>query len=510
MFWWMIVLGFIIYWKIKEYFNKKRNAFHQNLSRLSYNPILQNFSLLTTTLLADDSNVAMFKNMYNVCKMYLFKGLFVIHIGAKPLVICFSAKSVQAVLKSNINIEKKFPYNFLKPLLKEGLLTSNGEKWRMRRKLLTPSFHFRILEDFQPILNKNAKILVRVLRDFDGQAIDATSFMSRCSLDVLCETALGVRLNSMKNEDCAYLQGIQKIGKIFAYRIVRPWLWPDKIFYRTKKGIETKTVMNIINDFAIKIIRKRKTELKEIFLEKEENSILSNGKLGLLDLLLTQEKEGKISENDILEEVNAFMFAGHDTTAYALSWVLYLLGIHLDIQTKVLEEIDFIFGDDFDRDISMEDIKEMKYLECVIKESLRLFPSVPLFSRNLSEDTKFDNYTIPKGTTCIIFTYLLHRNPYSFFDPNTFNPDRFLPENSKGRHPYSFIPFSAGSRNCIGQRLALMEEKIILSHLLRNYTVETMEKDFTRFNLTGEMILRPKCGIKLKLNERINKNKHVE
>lgn len=158
---------------------------------------------------------------------------------------------------------------------------------------------------------------------------------------------------------------------------------------------------------------------------------------------------------------------GHDTTSAAISWTLFLLGSSPEIQEKVMQEIDYVMDGDRTRAPTMKELMDMKYLECVIKEALRLYPSVPLIARRIKEDILLGNsndyrpdfsyfialyylgeYTIPAGTTAIIITYLLQRDPDVFANPEQFNPDHFLPENCYGRHPYAYIPFSAGPRNC--------------------------------------------------------------
>lgn len=132
--------------------------------------------------------------------------------------------------------------------------------------------------------------------------------------------------------------------------------------------------------------------------------------------------------------------------------------------------------DTSDRNATMEDLKDMKYLECCIKETLRLYPSVHYMAREISEEIVLGGYTIPKDTICQIEIYDLHRRPDFFPDPDKFIPERFLPENSVDRHPFAFIPFSAGPRNCIGQKFAMLEIKTLISRLIRKYQFEPVTR----------------------------------
>ncbi len=193
------------------------------------------------------------------------------------------------------------------------------------------------------------------------------------------------------------------------------------------------------------------------------------------------------------------MFEGHDTTAANMAWTLHLLAKNPDIQKRAQEELDEIFESDPKRGATAEDLANMKYLERCIKEGLRLYPSVPLMSRTLHEEATVEGKTVPAGTNVILMNYILHRDPKHFPDPEKFDPDRFLPENSRGRHPYSYVPFSAGPRNCIGQKFASMEEKIVISSVLRNFDMTTTTNNVTAI---PELILRPKNGVPIKLTPR--------
>lgn len=179
-----------------------------------------------------------------------------------------------------------------------------------------------------------------------------------------------------------------------------------------------------------------------------------------------------------------------------------MLGIHQDVQEKVMSEIKTIFGDSH-RDVTFADTLEMKYLERVIMETLRMYPPVPIIARKLNQDVVLasQNYLVPANTTIIIATYKIHRDPNTYPDPEKFNPDNFLPEKSASRHYYSYIPFSAGPRSCVGRKYAMLKLKVLLTTILRNYHVKSnvTEKDF---KLQADIILKRTDGFRVVLEPR--------
>jgi len=224
--------------------------------------------------------------------------------------------------------------------------------------------------------------------------------------------------------------------------------------------------------------------------------------MAFLDVLIHARTEDgeRLSVPDIQEEVDTFMFEGHDTTAAAMTWCLFLLGHHPEIQERVHKELDSVFEDD-GRTVTMDDCKNLTFLDQVIKESLRLYPSVPLFARVTSEECEVNGYKVPAGVQVLIAAYSIHRSPLIWDFPEEFNPDRFSKENSAGRHPYAYIPFSAGPRNCIGQKFASMEEKVLLSYVLRNYRVISHD-DRESLAMDGDLILRPSKALHFTLQKR--------
>ncbi|GBM68532.1 Cytochrome P450 4c3 [Araneus ventricosus] len=130
-------------------------------------------------------------------------------------------------------------------------------------------------------------------------------------------------------------------------------------------------------------------------------------------------------------------------------WTLFFIGHHPDVQSKLYEELDRTFGKDVDTPISVNDLNHLDYMECVIKESNRIYTIVPIHGRQFYEDTKICGYTIPKGSAGIVLSYYLHRDETVFPDPEKFDPDPVLPENEINIPDFAYILFSAGPRNCI-------------------------------------------------------------
>ncbi|XP_067154090.1 cytochrome P450 4V2 isoform X1 [Apteryx mantelli] len=468
------------------------------------------YPLLGNTLLFEREGEGFFKQLQHYAEELRHLPLFKLWIGPLPVMILYDPDSVEVILSSSKHIEKSYLYKFLQPWLGTGLLTSTGDKWRTRRKMITPTFHFAILTDFLEVMNEQGSILVEKLeKHVDKEPFDVFFDITLCALDIICETAMGRNVGAQENKDSEYVRAVYRMSDLIQRRQKSPWLWPDHVYVLFKEGREHERNLKILHSFTDTVIAEKAAELenaKQGKCDADGNCEGSGPKKrkAFLDMLLsaTDDEGNKLSYRDIREEVDTFMFEGHDTTAAAMNWVLYLLGHNPEAQKKVHRELDEVFGTS-ERPVTMEDLKKLRYLECVVKEALRLFPSVPLFARTLREDCYIKGYRIPKGTNVLVITYALHRDPEIFPEPEEFRPERFFPENCRGRHPFAYVPFSAGPRNCIGQRFAQMEEKALLALILRRFWVDCCQKQ-GELGLAGELILRPNNGIWIQLKRRLN------
>ncbi|XP_051172501.1 cytochrome P450 4C1-like [Leptopilina boulardi] len=431
-------------------------------------------------------------------------------LGSTPVISIYHPDDVQILLSSLKHTEKSMLYKFLHPWLGTGLLTSSGIKWQRRRKLLTPAFHFEILRGFIHIFNKQGEILINRLKHQDEAVIqNIVPILTECTLNSILETAMGTSLDEIKTRNL-YGSAIREISNNLFFRALRPWLHFDKIFNLTPTGIKQQKLINVLHGFSNQVIQNRKEENErkskmkdESFLvdAKEQQRIKSECKKALLDILINAAKKNPdVDDTAIREEVDTFVFEGHDTTAMGACFTILLLAEHKEIQEIAREEVCQIFKESCGK-IEMKEINRFSYLDRCIKEALRLFPGVPGIARVLHEDLQLKNYLAPAGTNIHLHIFDLHRDENFWPNPLVYEPNRFLPENIQSRHSFSYIPFSAGPRNCIGQKFAMMEIKILVANLLYNFDMETLDS-FQNVKLHQDIIIRPGQPIRVKFIKR--------
>ncbi|XP_013134621.1 PREDICTED: cytochrome P450 4C1-like [Papilio polytes] len=437
----------------------------------------------------------------------------------------YNPEDVEVILSSMKYHEKSQAYTFLKPWLQDGLLLSSGTKWQNRRKILTPAFHFSILRRYYASIVENTNRLVESLGKIVDTRVDIVPIMSDCTLNSICESIMGTKLNDNKIGK-TYKNSIHELGAILVKRFITICFYIDFIFNLSELGKRQKKYLGINHNFTRTIINDRKKHVKENgvnFFEETEGRddeyrmmYSKKKRTTMLDLLILAEQEGLIDTVGIEEEVDTFMFEGHDTTATGLSYCLMLLANHPEIQFRLLRlyypwillffkdevilEQKEIFGDT-KRTATVDDLHKMTYLDRCIKESLRLYPPVPFISRWLNESVTLSNYTVPAGTSCHIHIYDLHRNERLYPNPSVFDPDRFLPENVAKRHHYAYVPFSAGPRNCIGQKFAIMVMKSIVSGIMRNFRLHPVTT-CSDLRFQADLVLRNSEPVYIKFTKR--------
>jgi cytochrome P450 family 4 len=223
---------------------------------------------------------------------------------------------------------------------------------------------------------------------------------------------------------------------------------PTIIFNLTSDKKRYDRCLQIVHTFTRQIIEKRReTIITEVDENHQDDFYGIKKKMALLDVLLKSTIDGKpLTNADIAEEVDTFMFEGHDTVTAAATFTLYLLSQYPEAQQNVYEEVTRIVGHDLNVYPTYNQLLEMKYVECCIKESLRMFPPVPIIGRTLDEDLIVDGNILPAGVNFNMMIYHLNRNAKYFNHPDAFMPERFYEGNFRFENPFLFVPFSAGPR----------------------------------------------------------------
>ncbi|KAK3084838.1 hypothetical protein FSP39_019991 [Pinctada imbricata] len=368
-------------------------------------------------------------------------------------------------------------YRMILPWLGHGLLLSDGRKWERNRRMLTPAFHFDILRPYVKVYNEVTNIFLDNLsRDNkrDGN-VEVSQYVTLATLDTMLRCSL------------SYNGNIQQEG--------RPWLYWDWVFYMTSTGRELTKLCNYVHNFADEIIQNRKDALRQ------DPSQLNKRRLDFLDILVTAKDvngEG-LSDLEIRAEVDTFLFEGHDTTASAISWAIYSLAKYPEHQQSIYEEVHSVLQDR--REVEWDDIPNFKKLSMFIKEVMRMHSTVPLISRWLTKPLVIDGVEIPAGFSIDISIHAINHHPDVWPDHMEFKPERFGEDAiTKDRDPFSYVPFSAGSRNCIGQNFALNEQKVVLARLVNRFRLDLVEGH--KYVEVPELVMRSEFGIKVRLEER--------
>ncbi|XP_053324997.1 cytochrome P450 4B1-like [Spea bombifrons] len=390
-----------------------------------------------------------------------------------------------------------FGYYFITPWIGKGLLVLSGQKWFQHRRLLTPGFHYDVLKPYVGLMSDCTRVMLdkwdRLVSD--QKPVELFHHVSLMTLDTIMKCAFSYQSNCQHNSENAYIKAVYDLSYLADYRFCCLPYHNDLIFYLSPHGFRFRRALKVAHEHTDKVIKERKESLKQ---DTELEKILQKRHLDFLDILLCAKDENGqgLSDEDLRAEVDTFMFEGHDTTASGISWILYCLAKYPEHQQRCREEIREVLG--FRDILEWDDLGKMPYTSMCIKESLRLYPPVPGVARELSQPITFcDGRTLPKGADVLLSIYCMNRCSSIWEAPEVFDPLRFSPENSSKRHSHAFLPFSAGSRNCIGQNFAMNEMKVAVALTLQRY--ELSPDPDNEPLLRPQLVLRSVNGIHLNL-----------
>ncbi|XP_019813086.1 cytochrome P450 4A11-like isoform X2 [Bos indicus] len=385
--------------------------------------------------------------------------------GTKALVLVYDPDYMKVFLGRS-DPKPHRTYKYLAPWIGTGLLLLEGQKWFQHRRMLTPAFRYDILKAYVGIMADSVRVMLDKWEELVSQDshLEIFGHVSLMTLDTIMK--------------CAFSHQ----GSVQMDRLTPEGRWNHRACQLTHQHTDA-------------VIKERKAHLQK---EGELEKVRSRRHLDFLDILLLARMENgsSLSDEDLRAEVDTFMFEGHDTTASGISWILYALASHPEHQQRCREEIQSLLGDG--ASITWDHLDQMRYTTMCIKEAMRLYPPVPFIGRELRKPITFpDGRSLPAGILVSLSFYGLHHNPNVWPNPEVFDPTRFSPGSTQ--HSYAFLPFSGGSRNCIGKQFAMNELKVAVALTLLRFE---LSPDPSRVPVpTPIMVLRSKNGIHLQLRK---------
>ncbi|XP_032687031.1 cytochrome P450 4C1-like [Odontomachus brunneus] len=404
---------------------------------------------------------------------------FRVWLGNKLFIGISEPDQIKIILQNSSCLNKSAIYKPFRELVGMGIFTAPAHIWIHHRKMLVTSFNTNMLRIFCDIFVQHVSVFMEKVECMVNADVDFFHHIANCTLDMICDTSLNINRESQLKKNEPLINSITRLKEIVIHRMRNIFLFPDIIFNLTSLSREQQKHINFLNSVTEEIILQKENARNNLIGNKTQSAKPS--KKIFLDILMETSDESKnFTQKEIIDEINTIIIAGSDTIAITLNFMMFILANFQEIQQKVYEELLGIYGtqnqDPKSTQVKYEDLQHMNYLECVIKETLRLFPAVPGIVRRLDENLQIGDYILPKGVEIGIPIYALHRNEKYWPKALTFDPERFLPENMKNIYSYSYIPFSNGPRNCIGIRYAMTSMKVFIATLLRTYKLKVDKK----------------------------------
>ena len=381
-------------------------------------------------------------------------------------------------------VKGRLTRQILQPVLGNSLLISEGDFWRRQRRIMAPAFHHQHLAKAADVMVRRAQQRVarwQTVCERNG-CLDVNLEMMSLTMEIVAEALFSSEIaNSTDELGRAITTLNSSLGTpnpldIFGFP---DWI-PRWRSHRTRSALARldRTIYDIIGT------RRATPEMSD----------------DLLSLLLAarDEETGEgMTDTQLRDEVITFFAAGHETTALALTWTMYLLSRHPDIERTLHDELDRVLAE---REATFADVEALTYTHMVIQEAMRLFPPVFSFSRVALADDKVGKHSIPAGSVVTISPYVTHRNPQLWEEPLRFDPERFTPDRIKTRHRFAYLPFGGGPRICIGRGFAMAEACLVLATIARAFRLRMVPGH--RVEACGKITLRPRYGLRMTLERR--------
>jgi len=415
-------------------------------------------------------------------------------IGPRRGFLITNPDDVRHVLQDNARNYHKSPlYDKLRTVLGNGLLTSEDDFWLRQRRIAQPAFHRQRMAALAGVMAEAARDAAARWQPLasTGRTVDVDEEMMRLTRTVVLRTLLGADLGPFTSRiDQSWTIVNEHIGESF---------W--------SLGFDTLPTPKYRRFLAARAVLRAAVD--HVIAERRRKPAGNHGDPGdpgddvgadLLSLLMSarDEETGEaMSDEQLRVEVTTFLLAGQETTSLALTWTWYLLSQNPAVRERLEAELDRVLDG---RPPEYSDLANLPYLRMVVDESMRLYPPAWGFSRQAMGDDQLGGFRLPRGWLAFVIPYVLHRLPAYWQDPETFDPDRFLPERSANRPKFAFIPFGAGPRRCIGDQFALIETQLSVAAFAQQYRLHLQPGH--KVDPWPLITLRPRFGMPMTIERR--------
>ena len=432
---------------------------------------------------------AAYRNLLEIWEEKAFEyRFFSTRILMQTVHVCNSPATVKyALLTGNASFERKSPQmrHALEPLLGDGLFISDGKTWRSRRPAIAAVVHQSKIDLFAPIMVETASEMVERWNKLrPGQPVDVLTEMAHLTSEIISRTIFGRHLGALRAGEIVegFSDYQRAVGQLDFMSLLGLPDWLPRL-QRLSVKRSARRILTVLEE----TIRESSAETAG-----EEPSLLR-----LLAAASLETTGQPLDANALRNEAATIFMAGHETTANSLAWTWYLLSQAPDVEARLHEEVDRVLQGG---PPSLAVLPRLVYTRAIFEEALRLYPPVPILSRQAMRDEQIRNHQVKAGSLVLVAPWLLHRHKLFWEKPDHFVPERFLPENAAARDKFCYIPFAVGPRVCAGMAFALTEAVLCLAALAQRLALRLQPG--TVVEPVARLTLRPRGGLPMTIHPR--------
>jgi cytochrome P450 len=402
-----------------------------------------------------------------------------VRLGPRRVFLVNHPEAVEHVLATaSRNFRHTYIRRLLRPLLGEGLLTSEGDFWLRQRRLVQPAFHRQHIAGYAQIMVAYAERMLDTWND--GETRDIHAEMMQLTLEIVAKTLFDADAGGEARDVGA---SMEVVLKTFRARWESVLALPARV--PTPANLRMRRAVSRLDEIIYGFIAQRRRT------EEERGDLLSL-------LLRAQDEDGsRMTDKQLRDEAMTLFIAGHETTANALAWTLYLLWQHPQAEARLQAELGEVLGG---RAPTFADLPQLKYAEMIVNEAMRLYPPAFVVSREAIHECEVGGFRIPAGATVLLCQWTIQRDPRFFDEPMKFDPDRWRDGLAKRIPKYAYFPFGGGPRLCVGNAFAMMEATLVLTTIAQRFHLTLASGE--RVTPWPSITLRPAEGMKMTLSRR--------